>query len=247
MHFPTTIREWQGKIFVSDEDGIKIFNQEGQLQNLLRSFYGIFNFSVADDGAIYANVSYKTPKDSDPLIVKLNNQGEKTSGFGARQNHLQYKGLDDNAYLFCAQQLLFVAFQHRPLIQIYDLKREQLVREFAVKHPAFGSLDELAKDKTFTNPSPSKTALPRYIAGVAATSDRVFVLLHLPHVEIIEFDLEGHEKNRFRSAEVSRVLNYFGFDAREVSGNYVFYVGIASLIDQEESPFLTEFFVARAG
>jgi len=239
LHFPMVIRQTSEQVVVSDDDGLKLFDKKGTLQKLLRTYYGIFNFTVAND-SIYANVSYRSPKDNQPLITKLNFEGERVDAFGNRSNNSDLKGLDDQAYLANAGELLFVAFRHRPLVQVYNPKQRKLVREFEVKHEVFEKLKPLAEDKAFTNPSPSRTALPRYIAGIAAVENSFFVLLHLPQVEIVEFDFEGNEKNRFRSSKVTRVLDYFGFDVRRVNGENLFDVGVAGVVDHNDIPFLVE-------
>jgi hypothetical protein len=142
--------------------------------------------------------------------------------------------------------LLFAAFRHQPRVAVYDLTKEQLVREFSVQHPAFSRLDALTKDTSFTNPSAAKTALPRYIGGMTMMNDRVFVLLHLPHVEIVEFDLLGNEKNRFRSSEIKSVQDYFGLAVHEEGGVRKFDVGVSGVSGDEETPFLTQFAVAAS-
>jgi hypothetical protein len=240
LHFPMVIRQTSEQIVVSDDDGLKLFDKKGTLQKLLRTYYGIFNFAVAND-SIYANVSYRSPKDNQPLITKLNYEGERVGGFGSRSNNPDLKGLDDQSYLVSTGELLFVAFRHRPLVQVYNLSQRKLVNEFEVKHEIFESLKPLAADKSFTNPSPARTALPRYIAGIACVENALFVLLHLPQVEIVEFDFAGHEKNRFRSSKVTRVLDYFGFDVRKQNGEYNFDVGVAGIVDHNDIPFLLEF------
>ena len=247
LRFPTTIRAWREHLFVADDEGIKVFTLDGKFERVLRTFYAIFNFTIADDGSIYANVSYRAPKDTDPLILKLDQDGKRVSGFGSRLNHLQFKGLDDNAYLLCSGQLLFAAFKHRPIVQVYDLKEQRLLREIVITHPIFAKLEDLAKDQTYTNPSSSRTALPRFTAGIIAIGNRLFVLLHLPYIEIVEVDFEGHERNRFHSIETTRVLDYFGFAARTSnSNNNLFDLGIAGVVNQADSPFLVEFTTTNA-
>lgn len=245
LRFPYTVRKAQQKIYVTDDEGIKIFKESGQYEKLLRTHYSMWDFVLGNDGSIYANTAYKGPTESDGLIVKLNPNGERVSSFGRRFNQSQYKGIDDQTFMEGSWPLLFVAFRHRPLVQIYDLTKEKLVREFTIQHPVFSRLEALSKDKSFTNPSPSTVVLPRYIAGIAVADDRIFVLLHLPQVEIVEFDFLGNEKNRFRSSEVSNVLNYFGFGIQNERGVRKFYVG-GSGVAGEESPFLTQFAVATS-
>jgi hypothetical protein len=245
LRFPFVVRKAQQKIYVTDDEGVKIFKETGQYEKLLRTHYSMWDFVVGNDGSIYANTAYRGAAATDGLIVKLTANGERVSSFGRRFNQSQYKGLDDQAFMACSWPLLFVAFKHRPLVAVYDLTNEKLVREFPIQHPVFSRLDELSKDTSFTNPTPSRVVLPRYVAGITVLDDRVFVLLHLPQVEIVELDVLGNEKNRFRSPEVGNVLNYFGFGIQNERGVRKFYVG-GSGVAGEESPFLTQFAVATS-
>jgi hypothetical protein len=246
LRFPIAIRKAQQKIYVIDDEGIKTFKEDGQLEKLLRTYYSMWDFVLGPDGSIYANTAFKDPTASEGLIVKLNPHGERVSSFGQRLNHSQYRGMDDRVHLSCSWPLLFVAFRHRSTVGVYDLTKEQFVREFGIQHPVFSRLEALSKDESFTNPSATTTALPRYIAGITVVNDRVFVLLHLPHVEIVEFDFLGNEKNRFRNPEITSVLDYFGLGVYEESGSRKFYVGVSGVSGDEESPFLTRFAVASA-
>ena len=76
--------------------------------------------------------------------------------------------------------------------------------------------------------------------------DRIFVLLHLPQVEIVEFDFLGNEKNRFRSPEVTNVLDYFGLGIQNERGVRKFYVGGSGVAREEDSSFLAQFAVATS-
>ena len=244
--FPLVVRKAEQKIYVVDDEGIKIYKESGQYERLLRTHLSMWDFVLGKDGSIYANTAHKAPAESDGLIVKLNPNGERVSSFGRRANQPQYKGMDDRVFLECSWPLLFVAFKHRPLVAIYDLTKEQLVREFAIQHPVFSRLEALSKDESFTNPSASVVTLPRYVAGISVADDRVFVLLHLPQVEIVEFDFLGNEKARFRSPEVSNVLNYFGLGIQNKRGVRKFYVGGSGVKGDEESSFLAQFAVATS-
>lgn len=246
LHFPLAVRKAQQKIYVIDDDGVKIFKENGQYEKVLRTHFSMWDFVVGKDGSIYANTAFKAPTDSDGLIVKLNPNGERVSSFGRRLKQPQYRGMDDRVSMECSWPLLFVAFKHQPLVAIYDLTSEKLVREFTIQHPVFSRLKALSKDESFTNPSLSRVALPRYVAGITVVDDRIFVLLHLPHVEIVEFDFLGNEKSRFRSTEVSNVLDYFGLGVQNESGVRKFYIGGSGVVGDEESPFLTQFAVATS-
>jgi len=246
LRFPFRVRKAQQKIYVVDDQGIKIFKENGQYERLLRTHLSVWDFVLGKDGSIYANTAHKALTESDGLIVKLNTNGERVSSFGRRLSQPQYNGMDDRVFLESSWPLLFVAFKHRPQVAVYDLTTEKLVREFSIQHPVFSRLEALSKDESFTNPSASTVMLPRYVAGITAVDDRIFVLLHLPQVEIVEFDFLGNEKNRFRSSEVSNVLNYFGLGIQNKRGVLKFYVGGSGVADDKDSSFLAQFAIATS-
>ena len=246
LRFPFRVRKAQQKIYVVDDQGIKIFKENGQYERLLRTHLSVWDFVLGKDGSIYANTAHKALTESDGLIVKLNTNGERVSSFGRRLSQPQYNGMDDRVFLESSWPLLFVAFKHRPQVAVYDLTTEKLVREFSIQHPVFSRLEALSKDESFTNPSASTVMLPRYVAGITALDDRIFVLLHLPQVEIVEFDFLGNEKNRFRSSEVSNVLNYFGLGIQNKRGVLKFYVGGSGVADDKDSSFLAQFAIATS-
>ena len=246
LQFPTTIQEVGGKLYVGDNDGIKIFKQNGHFESLLRTYYALCDFVVADNRSIYANPEFRNVKQTDPLIVKLGPNGERVSGFGRRVNNPKFKGFDDRAFLARSGQSLVAAFIHRPQVAVFDLSREQLVREFPVNHSVFEALLRLAQDEKITNPTPSQVVLPRYIAAVATLDDSIFVLLHLPHIEIVEFSFDGVEKRRFRSTETAEARDYFGMEVRRESASLKFFVGVSGTSDTNEIPFITQFSIADA-
>ena len=136
--FPFAVRKAQQKIYVADDQGVKIFKENGQYERLLRTHLSMWDFVLGKDGSIYANTAHKAATESDGLIVKLNPNGERVSSFGRRLKQPQYRGMDDRVYMESSWPLLFVAFKHRPQVAIYDLTTEKLVREFC--HSASGLL-----------------------------------------------------------------------------------------------------------
>jgi hypothetical protein len=243
LRFPKTIHKWKDLLFVSDNDGIKIFKQDGSFHRMLRTYYGIFHFTVSARGAIYANASFRDLKAADSLIIELNENGTRINGFGKRLNHSDYYGLDDRAYLSTTGNFLLAAFQLRPIVQIYNCVTGKLVRECRLNNPIFSKLEQLSEDKKFVHPSPGKVALPRFVAGIRAIKDRMFVLLHLPYPEIIELDIQGQERGRYRSSDLPTAIDYFGFDARFSEGRYIFSIG---MVDSQWIPALVEVSVNKA-
>src|SRR6185369_256087 len=49
LAWPNTIQLSGNSIFVSDNDGIKVFDREGSFQKLVRSYFGVNHFAVHND------------------------------------------------------------------------------------------------------------------------------------------------------------------------------------------------------
>src|SRR5205085_9137599 len=68
----------EGKnIYVSDDEGIKVYDSEGAVQRLLRVYYQVNDFAVGADGSIYINPVFRVFKQSNPLLVKLAQEGRR--------------------------------------------------------------------------------------------------------------------------------------------------------------------------
>ena len=142
LHFPNTIDLREGRIFITDNDGIKVYAQDGSFQRLIRTYYGIFSFVVSEDERIYANTILKDPKDSDPFIVEMDGEGKRVRGFGRRLNLPGHNGAADQVYLATSGSLLAAAFKHRPVLQLFDRRQGALVNEVKIEHQIFDRLAE---------------------------------------------------------------------------------------------------------
>lgn len=221
--WPNTIQSWKDSVFVSDNEGIKVFRRDGSFQRVLKTYYGIYDFTIGVDGKIYLNPRFRKSKTSNPLIVQLDTKGMRVHAFGERQNHSNYGHLDDLAYLSAARDHIVAVFKHRPIVFVYDL-RGKLLRQFGVSHPVFESLAALSQDKAFVNPSPNRFRLPTYVAGARLVGDRLLVLLHLPQPEIVELNLQGEEIGRYRGNVSPKVTTYRGFDVERSGDTYYLWV-----------------------
>jgi hypothetical protein len=235
--WPNSIETWRDSLLVTDNEGIKFFKPDGAFQRLTRVFYQINYFAMRPDGAIYINPSFSKQKPDNPLIVELDSTGKRVKAFGARLNSPDRIGLSDQTYLSVTDKYIFAAFKHRPAIRVYNTDGE-LIREFGIDHPAFDDLAPLSRDERFIRPEPDKFRLPKYISGARVIGDRLLVLLDLPQPEIVEFNFEGQEQNRYRANVSPAVKTYRGFDIRRTGDAYHFWILCA---DDESSINLFEF------
>jgi len=221
--WPNTIQIWRNSLFISDNEGIKVFGRDGSFQRLMKTYYGINNFTIGIDGKIYINPRFRNQKSSNPLIVQVDSQGTRIQAFGDRVDNSNHGDLDDQAYLCASPDVIVAVFKHRPIVYVYNLKGK-LLRQFSLNHPVFGSLAALTANESFIHPEPNKFRLPLYVAGARLVGNRLLVLLHLPDPEIVELNLKGEELNRYKANGSFSSTGYRGFDAHRSGDTYHFWV-----------------------
>lgn len=118
--------------------------------------------------------------------------------------------MDSRAYLAVYQDQLAVAFKYYPLLRFYDGKG-MLVRESRIGIPVLELIEKYNHDKGFTNPVPSVVNLTRSLAGIQTVGGRIFVLLHLPRIEIHEIDRSGRDIATFYADGPTDIIDYAGF------------------------------------
>lgn len=237
LKYPNSIRFYRDKVFIADNEGIKVFKQNGEFEKLIRSFYSINDFTIDSEGNFLINANFLNPGQGNSLIYKLSESGARLSGIGKIPNPEENNGIEGKAFVETDGQNIVVAYQHLPLVQIYDTKSGDLIREFELKHPIFDDLKKLKNDKEFVNPRSGVVVLPRYVAGVKVSGGKLYLLLYLPNPEIVEVDFQGTESNRYRSNNIS-AINYFSFDVRFVGDARQFVVGV---IEPSLAPTITVF------
>ena len=231
LKFPNSIQYVDGKIFISDNDGIKVFSPDGHLQRLIRPYFGIFSFIKTTKGNIFANALIRNADAQDPLMVEINQHGKELRGFGRRHNVAGPNGPEDQAFLAVSGTLLLAAFKYQPLVEIYDVESGKLIESFDIDHPVFRSLSrELERQRVPEKPGEGRVFVPRYLAGMRASGNRIFLCLHLPEPEIWEVDHKGNRLGVFHVSGLPPAVDIFGFDIRSVKDKYTFSIGI---IDQE--------------
>jgi len=230
LKFPNTIQCAGEHLFISDNDGIKIFSADGAFERLIRPYFGIFSFIKSDKESFFANTLIRNANSTDPLIMELDRNGKEIRGLGLRRNITGHNGLEDQAFLARSQQQLFAAFKYRPDVEIYDLKSGKLTANFAVAHPVFKSLaNELERRGIRDNQENGRVFVPRYLAGIRVLENRIFLCLALPEPEIWEIDQNGTPLVQFHIIGLPPAVDVFGFDLRTIGNDLIFSVGI---IDQ---------------
>lgn len=231
LKFPNSIQYADGKIFISDNDGIKVFSPDGHLQRLIRPYFGIFSFTKSTNETIFANTLIRNAEAQDPLIVELDERGKELRGFGRRHNVAGHNGLEDQTFLAISGSVLLAAFKYQPLVEIYDVKSGKLIQTFDIDHPVFRALPrELERQRVPETLGEGRVFVPRYLAGIRASGDRIFLCLSLPEPEIWEVDQKGNRLGEFHVSGLPPAVDIFGFDIRPIKDKLTFSIGI---IDQE--------------
>ena len=225
LEFPNAIQWADNHIFVADNDGLKVFSVEGRFERLIRTYFTIFSFVVTPRSTILVNPLIRKADANDPLIIELDSEGKRIRGFGLRHNEANKNGVDDRAFLTVAKGLLFAAFKYRQSIDVYDLDSGNLVRTITIKHSVLNQLPDLLAHRSVAIDN-RNLPTPRYIAGVRAIQDQVFICLHLPQPEILVFDEEGRILKRFRVSTIAPAVDIFGFDARASGKNIQLAIGV---------------------
>jgi NHL repeat-containing protein len=226
LKFPNPVQVWGGKLYVSDNDGIKVLSLDGRFERLLRLYFGIFNFAVTDKETIVASLAIRNPHARDPLVVELDQMGKVIRRFGVRR---VMAGRDDHgnqAFVAVSGSRLVVAYKYRPVVEVYDLNSGELVRDFEINHPVFESLKNQPKPAAAPVTSEEQKLEPRYVAGVKVLGDSIFLCLHLPVPEVWEVNGEGKLLAAFRADGLPPAINIFGFDARSSGGEVKFAIGV---------------------
>lgn len=238
LKFPNAVQTWGGKLFVSDNDGIKIFSPDGRFERLLRTYFEVFNFAVSQKGTIVASTIVRNPDAEDPLIVEMDQAGKVIRRFGSRRVGAGGRDLENQAFITLAENLLFVAFKYRPVVEVYDMISGEMVRSFEVRHPLFAALaSEGGRMTAAQDGAAEQNLVPRYVAGVKALGGRIFLCLHFPAPEVWEVNKDGQTLNEFRAEGLPTAIHIFGFDARLVGGKPSFAIGV---IDPEWAAAVSE-------
>lgn len=204
------------ELYVVDSGRIQIFNTKGEFLRLFKIF-NIPHDILIKNKTLYANCIYGFyEKEEKPLIIQYDATGKIIKSFGARINKKNHFSIDSRAYLSQNKNEILVAFKHYSKVNIYS-DDGNLKRNIRIKFPILEELEKYNHDKNFTNPSPGIINLPRLIAGIDCYREKIFLLLHLPRIEILELDMEGKIWNVYFSQIYDDIIDYRGFKTMEIN------------------------------
>jgi hypothetical protein len=223
--FPNIVKLSESGNIITFEGGslrIQILNQEGKCIKTFRTLYPIHDLSVTNN-KIYANFLYRNEENENPLIVILDMDGKIVGSFGKRIDQKGHRTFDSSVFLKSYGNGIVAVFRYYPIVRMYTFDG-RLEKEFRINMDLLNKLEKYNYDKEYTSPNPYTIRLVRLISGVGVTDKSIFILLHLPRLEILEVDMEGNQKNYYYSDSLKDVINYGGFSIKKSGDILLFYI-----------------------
>jgi hypothetical protein len=228
---PTRIREFDTNLFVYDNHGINVINNDGQFVKTIKPFLKIEDFDLLDAESFVVSLAERKIDNGGSYFAMLDSAGKRRDSIG-KLHVSDYPDIENRVFLEARAGKLYVGYKYEPVFEIYDLKDKALLHTFRISSNIFPHLLTLKHEKEFANPEPGIFRIAKFIAGFKVVQDKLYVLLHTPNPEIVEYTLDGKEVQRYLSKE-TQALDYFGFDVRLSDDTKQFFVGA---IDYSSNP-----------
>lgn len=219
---PMRMREFNDKLFIYDNSGINVYDKTGQLVKTIRPFLKVEDFDLIDEETTVISLA-SLKADDTSVYALLNSAGKRTDSIG-QLRPAEYPEVENKTYLEARDGKLYACYKYEPVCEIYDLKTRALLKTFPLKSTVFPQLVDLKKDRNFVNPQPGVFKVSKFVGGLRIANNKLYVLLHTPNPEIVEFSLDGEEVQRYRSDE-TMAIEFFGLDVRVTNGTKQFFVG----------------------
>jgi hypothetical protein len=212
-----------GDIFVTDSGRIQCFSDDGKFRGTFKVF-SLVNDMIAGKSELFINPIYGPGGgEAEPLIIRYDHEGSPLEPFGERIDKKGHYSADSRAFIDFYGEKVIVAFRHYPLLRLYD-EKSILIREARIDIPVLDRIAGYNNQKAFTNPAPGVVNLTRVLAGIQVVQGRIFVLLHMPRIEIHEIDLFGRVISSFYSDHLGEIVDYSGFVIWPIGNGLVAYI-----------------------
>jgi hypothetical protein len=209
--WPSALRRHKDRLYVSDDRGIHVYTSSGIQKQRIPSFLTIRDFAVGHNGRLHINpLSVEQPR---PVVITIDQNGRHLGSWDwprTDDSAAASEGLQNAAHLAACGPQLAVAGVHSPSIHLLD-DHLRLTATIPVPFPGEDALRVLATQRTLVRPDPSTHWLPRFIAGISCSQSRLFVLLDLPWLQVVEIALD-------RNPPVSTTFADRSVDARRFMG-----------------------------
>ncbi|HSR69733.1 MAG TPA: hypothetical protein VLU25_17505 [Acidobacteriota bacterium] len=212
--YPLNLEIQGGMVYVDVSGRIDSFGSSGERLFSFHTYYNLFDFTVLPDGSIWVNPRWTRARPDQPLLIHLDASGRKIAGLGQRSSQEAWRGLLDNVFLASGFGRLWALGQREPVLRVFDTGSGREIAARQIKHPLFREVRAAAR-WPLTGGQGRSLLAPRYTADLVLDGKELFVLLHLPFVEILRLDFEGREKARYRWQDDNlQLLDLNGLDVR---------------------------------
>jgi hypothetical protein len=163
--------------------------------------------TIGPDDRLYINPNfpYSKPESDQPLIMQFDLSGALMNAFGKRVDKPGNGSLDSRVLLAWYRDELLAVFNHRCKMQRYSLDG-RLRKDIDITYPPLREIEQYNLDPRVTVQGPGRIRLINMVAGVSVFRERIFILLDLPRIEILEFDPEGRKRNHYYCSNVERFI-----------------------------------------
>ncbi len=236
LYFPGWLVYNEEGFLVDDNNGIEIFKKDLSFKDRIRPFLAIYRFDLYKS-YIYCNIvgSYRGRH---PLVLKLDMTGKVLNGF--------YDEVVENSYLKQdpAGTILNikgnVVFIPDSWNTIYILDKDiKLKKKIKVKYELLDKVGDCNNKMDVDS-----LWFCRLFQSARVYRDKIYILLDLPRLEILQVDLEGNILEHFYNDSDFRFMRWCGFAVDTIDERTVFYV-MGYSIGKEKGRDLSEWGVYR--
>lgn len=194
-----------GSLYVLDLNGFNVFSVSGELLRKFKAPVGCNAITIGPNDKLYVNpiFSYSKPESNQPLIMQFDLSGTLVNSFGKRIDKPENRSYDSRVLLTWYRDELLAVFNHRCKMQRYSLDG-RLIKDIDIPSRLLREIEQYNLDPKFTAQVPGRVGLISLVAGVSVFRERIFILLDLPRIEILEFDPEGRQRNHYYCSDVER-------------------------------------------
>jgi hypothetical protein len=220
LYCPYFIRFFKNRIFIHDNNGFEIFGKDFNFLKRIRTFLIIHDYIFFREN-IYC-VPIGSYKENNPLILKLGMDGSVQSGFYDERIGKSALKNDRVGYLGIVNDNLIFIPTNWNMIYVID-ENLKLRKKIQIK---YGLLDDLEKwnNKSLNNKKGFRFWFANMIASVKTIQDRIYVLLDIPRLEIIQININGNIEKHFYNDVDFRFMRWTDFTVEENGNVPTFYI-----------------------
>jgi len=220
FQFPRSIAFSETRYFVSDNNGIEVFDKDLYFIKRVRPFLNVTTLCILGKN-IYCN-AMDSYRNRFPLVFRLDLNGRIEKCYIDEQIEGSRLRLDKEGRIFSlGDMIVFVPINWN---QIYFLDTNLgLIKKLALDYPL---LDVLQEWNTSIDSLPDLHSvwLCNMVAAAKTFEGKIFILLNVPRLEILEVSSEGKVVTHFYDDEYFRQMNWIDFAIDRINNSIKFYV-----------------------